>query len=77
MMAFILSALFASIRLVSILRVSGPMSTKAGVTPIRTVTSAVDIMLNEVVIDSSPSLTPNDIMPISDWHYGQNKTHFP
>ncbi len=65
MMARVRDVIAASIREASMLQVSGSMSTNTGVAPSSTMTSAVAMKENGVVITSSPGPTPSAISAIS------------
>jgi len=58
MMALVRGVMAASIRLTSMLQVSGLMSTKTGVAPASQIASAVAKKVLEVVMTSSPAQCP-------------------
>src|SRR5437763_9269959 len=65
MMARVRDVIFASISSGAMLQVTGSMSTNTGVAPSRTMTSAVAMKVNGVVMTSSPGLSPRAISAIS------------
>ncbi|MNV95169.1 hypothetical protein D3C71_1900340 [compost metagenome] len=65
MIALVRELILASISATLMLQVSGSTSTKTGVAPSSTMTSAVATKVNEVVITSSPAPMPSAISDIS------------